>query len=273
MQATQAPIVVGIDESPEVHSAVDWAAHDAKTRDGALRVVCAYHGSDSQLARDLVAETVDRIASKHGVQATGDAVEGDAVQVLHDESARASLVVVGSRRHKSLGSSVLGSVSGAVAARSESPVVVLCGPAGMPEEEASVVVGVDGTEASAPLLEFGFERASRHHVGLRAVLCWHTDVLATMSWRGAPSAPSSVEEWLSDTLAGWRTKYPDVEVHPEVVREHPKTGIVAASQGQYLLVVGNHGRHALAGTMLGSVSQRALHHATCPVAVIPTHNG
>jgi nucleotide-binding universal stress UspA family protein len=36
-------------------------------------------------------------------------------------------------------------------------------------------------------------------------------------------------------------------------------------------VVGNHGRHASAAGLLGSVSQGVLHHAYCPVAVIPTH--
>jgi nucleotide-binding universal stress UspA family protein len=46
---------------------------------------------------------------------------------------------------------------------------------------------------------------------------------------------------------------------------------VSASAGQYLLVVGNRRKHAHAGSLLGSVSQRVLHHATCPVAVLPTH--
>jgi nucleotide-binding universal stress UspA family protein len=56
-----------------------------------------------------------------------------------------------------------------------------------------------------------------------------------------------------------------------VVREHPVAGLVSEAAGAHLLVVGAHGRHALAGTLLGSVSQGVLHHATCPVAVIPEH--
>ena len=60
-------------------------------------------------------------------------------------------------------------------------------------------------------------------------------------------------------------------MHPAVIREHPVAGLVLASAAQYLLVVGSRGRHALAGILLGSVSQGVLHHATCPVAIVPTH--
>lgn len=62
-----------------------------------------------------------------------------------------------------------------------------------------------------------------------------------------------------------------VAVHPEVLREHAVAGLVAASTTQKLLVVGSRSRHARVGTSLGSVSQGVLHHATCPVAVVPTH--
>jgi nucleotide-binding universal stress UspA family protein len=134
------------------------------------------------------------------------------------------------------------------------------------EEGAGVVVGIDGTEASQDLLAFGFEHANVHRAPLRAVLCWHPDLLASMSWRAEPP-PESVDAWLSDALVGLRERYPEVVVHPEVLREHPKSGLLKASEGQYLLVVGNRGRHAHVGTLLGSVSQRVLHHATCPVAV------
>jgi nucleotide-binding universal stress UspA family protein len=275
MQATQHPTAVGVNDSDEVPAALRWAAHDAGLRGAPVRAVCAYHGSDDagQLAERLVAEAVDHLKANHpAVAAEGAAVEGDAVHVLLDESKRARLVVLGSHHRTKLGSSVLGSVSGAVAAHSESPVVVLCGPAGMLEEGAAVVVAIDGTESSRDLLAFGFEHANVHRAPLRAVLCWHPDLLATMSWRAEPPPPESVDAWLSDTLTGLRERYPDVVVHAEVLREHPKSGLLQASQEQYLLVIGNRGKHA-SGRVLGSVSQRVLHHATCPVVVIPTHKG
>jgi nucleotide-binding universal stress UspA family protein len=148
---------------------------------------------------------------------------------------------------------------------------VVRGPAGRPEEGAAVIAGVDGTAGDTAVLDFAFEHASRHHVALHAVLCWRPDLLASMTWRAEPPPPAHVEAWLSQSLGGWREKYPDVPVHDLVVRDHPVAGLVAASMAQYLLVVGSRGRHALAGTLLGSVSQGVLHHATCPVAVVPTH--
>ena len=273
MQSTQHPIVVGVDESHGANTALAWAADDAELRGQPLRVVCAHHGSGEagQVAQRLVSDAMAHLDANHPrVVREGVAVEGDAVHVLLEESKGARLIVLGPGR-TGLGSSVLGSVSAAVAARSASPVVVMCGPAGMREEGAAVVAGVDGTEASQDVLAFAFEHAAVHHAALRAVLCWQPDLLAEMSWRAEPPPPESVDSWLADGLVGLREKYPDVRVHPEVLREHPKSGLVSASAGQYLLVVGNRRKHTHAGSLLGSVSQRVLHHATCPVAVLPTH--
>jgi nucleotide-binding universal stress UspA family protein len=289
MQAGQNRIVVGIDDSPGVQAALTWARDEARARNAEIRVVCAFRHElagngwsarmtvsstevqqGRQVAEQLVASAVD-IVTAAGVEATGEAVDGDPVRVLIDESVQASVLVLGSRHLNALGSAVLGSVGAAVAARSHSPTVVVRGPAGRPEEGAGVVVGVDGTDASEALLQYGFDHASRHRVRLSAVMCWHPDRLAVMSWRAEPPPPARVEAWLAETLACWQEKYPDVEVRPAVVREHPTAGLVLASAAQHLLVVGSHGRHALAGTLLGSVSQGALHHATCPVAVVPTH--
>ena len=43
---------------------------------------------------------------------------------------------------------------------------------------------------------------------------------------------------------------------------------LGATAAQALLVIGEKSRHPAVGTLLGSVSQGVLHHATCPVAVV-----
>jgi hypothetical protein len=71
-----------------------------------------------------------------------------------------------------------------------------------------VAIGVDGTEASEIVLEFGFEHGSRHRVPVRAVLCRRLDLLATMSRRPAPPAPEGVEAWLGRLSPAGRRSSP-----------------------------------------------------------------
>ena len=225
-----------------------------------------------QVAEEVVAKAIAHAAeldASVGVQ--GEAIDGLPVTVLTEESHRGSLLVLGSRHRSTVGATFLGSVSAGVAARSACPVIVLGGPAPLAGEDQGVVVGVNVRKESELLLAYAFDHASRHRVPLRAFLFWHPDLLATMLLRAAPAVPTRAELWLSEALVGWREKYPDVEVHSAVMRDHPAAGLTAWASSARLLVVGSRGRHALVGTLLGSVSQAVLHHATCPVAVVPTH--
>lgn len=285
------PIVVGLDGSPEAGTALDWALSEAQSRALPLRVVCALDPYRTFVAVQTdgpmlvpgqehargVATKMLATAAEHAAAVAPEVTvtthlyddDDDAAEILLDESAQASTIVLGSRRLGALGSVALGSVGTAVSARASCPVVVLRGPAGMVEEHARVVVGVDAREPSEAALAFAFDFASRRSLALRAVLCWHRDPLAEMMWRPAPPVPARVEAWLSEAMAGWREKYPDVLVNAAVVRDHPVDGLLAAAAAQHLLVVGNRGQHALTGILLGSVTQGVLHHATCPVAVVP----
>jgi nucleotide-binding universal stress UspA family protein len=130
-----------------------------------------------------------------------------------------------------------------------------------------VVVGVD-LDGSPDALAFAFDVAARRAMPLHAVLCWHPDWLAEMMWRPAQPAPNWLTVLLDEHLAPYVDKYPDVVVHSGVERQHAGDALVVASAGQALLVVGAKSRHPHLGTMLGSVSQGVLHHATCPVAVV-----
>jgi nucleotide-binding universal stress UspA family protein len=289
MPALAQPILVGIDDSPGADHALRWAVEEAAVHGRPLRLVYAFPRSFTSFPDYWEVGDVDRQASQDAadrvivravdtvqvldpeLDVAGDAVEGDPVQVLLDASGRASELVLGSRHHKAFGSAVLGSVSAAVSARAACPAIVVRGSYGTPAAGSAVVVGVDATEASDTVLGFAFDYASWHGVAVRPMLCWHPNVLAPMGWRAESPAPARAEAWLHEALAGWQEKYPDVVVQPEVIREYPTSGLVIASTRQRLLVVGSHGRHALSGTLLGSVSQGVLHHARCPVAVVPTH--
>jgi nucleotide-binding universal stress UspA family protein len=293
MTSDHSPVVVGLDGSAGADAALAWALEEARSRVVPARLVYGYgrdlaYGSMAiygklpvpklshikTVAERLLADAATRAHElAPDVEVSTHLYGDDAVPVLLEESSRASSVVLGSRHLGAIGSAILGSVGAAVAARAACPVVVLRGPAELPGEHAALVVGVDALESSEATLAFGFEYASRRSVPLHAVLCWHLDVLAEMMWRSEPPAPTRVEAWLSEALAGWRETYPDVAVSSGVMREHPVAGLVSASSAQHMLVVGTRGRHALAGTLLGSVSQGVLHHATCPVAVVPPAGG
>ena len=280
------PVVVGIDVVNN-NAALHWAVKAAEGRHLGLHVVHAYGAAtvnpwappgfehdEIEMLRRGAHEVIDKTVGQVHVMSpdlvvTAAVVEGDARRVLIEETITAPITVLGSRHLASMGATLLGSVGCGVAAGAQGPVVVVRGPAGDPDEGAGVVVGIDASDSAEDVLQFGFEHASTHGSSLSAVMCWRPDPLATMRWRPEQPVPPRAEMWLAETIAGWQEKFPEVKVRSAVVRDHPVSGLVAESMAQRLLVVGTRSRHPVAGTLLGSVAQGVLHHATCPVAVIP----
>jgi nucleotide-binding universal stress UspA family protein len=79
---------------------------------------------------------------------------------------------------------------------------------------------------------------------------------------------------LSEQLAGWRDKYPDVTVRQVVRRGRPADALIRygkllpADQRPQLVVVGSRGRGGLTGLFLGSTSQTLICHSPWPVVVV-----
>jgi nucleotide-binding universal stress UspA family protein len=144
-----------------------------------------------------------------------------------------------------------------------------------PVARREIAVGVDGPPVGEAALAFAFEEAAMRASRLRAVHVW-SDPGTTELGHSTPLVynPEQVAEEqthrLNDVLAPWRDKYPDVEVLTEVVHGRPVRILAGVSARADLLVVGTRGRGGFAGLVLGSVSHGLLHHAHCPLAVVPT---
>ncbi|WP_234104641.1 universal stress protein, partial [Streptomyces venezuelae] len=78
-----------------------------------------------------------------------------------------------------------------------------------------------------------------------------------------------VEREQEERLRPFAARRPRVDVVPTVVPADPAGLLVEGSKDAGLLVVGRHHRHRFGSLLLGSVAHAVLHHAHCPVAVVP----
>ncbi|WP_412538767.1 universal stress protein [Longispora sp. K20-0274] len=289
MTDTSRRVVAGIDGSPDSLAALDLAAEEAQARGVPLHVVCAYvspllyipysppviPGADEP-ARKMVHDTAERIRRAWpGLTVVEKVVQGGGPAVMVEESHTADLVVVGCRGRGGFAGLLVGSVSSQLAAHAGCPVIVVR-PAhpGVRPHGGHVVVGVDGSPACAPAVEFAFAEAARRGVPLNAVHVWaHLPVTAMTA--DAPisysyaQAHEDAERVIAESVAGWGEKYPEVEVLVSpILAEDAGAELVAMSEHAGLVVVGSRGRGELAGMVLGSVGYTLVHHALCPVAVI-----
>ena len=272
-------VVVGLDGSPDSEGALLWAVQEATARHRDLTLVHAAplprlaDFGDSlmyyeAILRDLHDEghRIVRLGREAAEQLAPDleirevVVEGDPRDVLIDLSRRAATLVVGSRGRGPVRSLLLGSVGVAVVRHGHCPVVVHRPGSEVPGREG-VVVGVDGTERSLPVLEHAFEAASFRQQPLTVVHC---------RWLGPLG--DSVEEQelrLAETMAGMQEKYPDVHVVRVALDGPPEQRLVEEASGAVLLVVGGHAGGVVSELLTGSVATSVVEHARCAVAVVP----
>lgn len=142
MSSPTAPyMVVGIDGSPEADAALEFALAEATLRGIRLRVVCAWEPPSAAYVGEAFAASPDVFdaAEQHadatlrralargtdGVDIEAIAVEGRAANVLVEQAAGASLLVVGSRGLGGAKRLLLGSVSQDVAHHATCPLVIV----------------------------------------------------------------------------------------------------------------------------------------------------
>ncbi|MGV9251984.1 universal stress protein [Streptomyces sp. NPDC003697] len=283
------PIVVGVDGSEPSLRAVDWAADEADLRGVPLRIVHAslwerYEGaalsrdlgkpSKQVRAEDIVEAAVRRARLRRpGLPVSEAALPEEPGYALVREGRTASALVVGKRGRSGIADALLGSVSLFVAARADCPVIVLRG--GDDNQAARgvhgrIVVGVGDVPATAAL-DFALQEAQRRGVLLEAVRAWRCPAHETIDHPLIAGEPERVyEERAAEELeAALRDAPADVRVRRSTVEGPARRVLLGASHGADLLVVGARRRPGHVGLQLGRVAHTVLHHAACPVAVVP----
>ncbi|MFC7331177.1 universal stress protein [Marinactinospora rubrisoli] len=293
-------IVVGVDGSPASETALLWAVDVARVVGRPLRLL---HALNTPLANvpfeqpmlprptletvgradALLSDALERVRGlAPGVSVRTQVSTLSAPEALLAACRRAERVVLGSRGLGAVRSVLLGSVGVRVAAQAECPVVVVPAPLGYPGRGwRQVVVGVDGTERSAPALAFALREARRQGAELLAVYAWESP-----GWDDPLTVPAAgyafdhdafvvrsheriarmIDEADEGGAAGLTTRI-------DVPQDQPAHALLEAGAHADLIVVGSRGRGGVRGLLLGSVGQTVLHHARVPIAVVRGASG
>jgi nucleotide-binding universal stress UspA family protein len=142
-----------------------------------------------------------------------------------------------------------------------------------------IVVGVDGSEHARRTLQWAVDEA---RLRKWVVIAVHAHAMPTLFVAPDPvlgASPPILDPEISKRLEEAAEKLlaeeidqvdsDDITVEGRVVTgSAPDALLQAAAEGD-LLVVGSRGLGGFKGLLLGSVSQQVVHHAPCPVVIVP----
>ncbi|MFI6340557.1 universal stress protein [Streptomyces sp. NPDC050535] len=285
------PITVGVDGSDESRAAVEWAAWEAVRRGLPLRVVYAWNGPSHEAVggpdpaeQASWAEALARAAARTATEQHADlsvsaeVLDGGPVDSLVAAAAEAETLVLGSRGHGAIVGFLLGSVGQQVIAEAASPVVLVRADDRAESEAAGreIVVGQRGApDDSAAGLRFAFETAAARGASVRVVRAWSLPPVFAYS----PGSLKLLDEAggleplekkaLAEAVDPWRERFPDVPVTEYVEMGSAGQVLLSLAARAQLMVVQRRAEPSAVGSRIGSVAHAVMHHAPCPVAVVP----
>ena len=215
-----------------------------------------------------ILEEASAAAGEIGVHILTDLEQGEPYEkIVHvAEEERCDLIVMGRRGAHSIERELMGGVTARVIGHTSRDVLVV--PRGTEVRWDRILVAADGSSSSRAAVELAVELAAEHGSDLTALSVVYTndEFLAL--------APSLVEELVEKGRAslGEVTRMASekgVAVQPVVKEGEPYRAIpaLAAEMPAGLIVMGSEGRKGLRKVLMGSVTERTIGYATCPVLV------
>ncbi|MFF7534810.1 universal stress protein [Streptomyces bobili] len=139
----------------------------------------------------------------------------------------------------------------------------------------TIVVGVDGSEASASALRWATEQARALRAEVVAVHAWEPSGPRFAPYAPVSARPSADAERdaaarrLADTLREVLGKRADVTVRAELVEGPAVPVLLDRARGALLLALGRAPRQWDDTPVLGAVGRECLRHALVPVVAVP----
>jgi nucleotide-binding universal stress UspA family protein len=279
-------VVVGVDGTTDSDRAVRYAVAEAGRTGSRLRLVhvrhetvltapmlLLFHTETLRAVGDRIlddAEALVRSIAGHEVEVEKHLLEGQRAESII-EAAGTDPIVLGPRSSH-LERLITGSTVAEVAAHARGPVVSVP-PAWQPGRvHGSVVVGVDGSQASKAVLEVAFSAAADRGARLVVLHAWRPSAAYDAAIGGRVLAESwelQTEPEIWELVAGLRGDHPEVDVQVVLKYERPEVALVDASRQADLVVVGRRGGERSLGLALGSRARALIQSGRCPVKIAP----
>ncbi|MFI9645858.1 universal stress protein [Streptomyces sp. NPDC052040] len=285
------PLVVGVDGSEPSLAAVDWAVDEAHRHGLPLRLVYASlweryeggspsddpeHRAEEARVGDVAESAAERARRRRpAVRVTTDVLPEDAVSALLHEGQSAATLITGSRGRGGLRGLLLGSVGLAVAARAHCPVIVVRGDqAALSGAHERILLGAGDPASTAEAVRFAFREAEARDCVLDVVRSWRRPTHETIDHLAPAGVPVRLHEQRASLLLDALLRepaaaHPAVRVRPATAEGPARTVLLKRSAAADLVIIGARRRRGHFGLQLGRVGHTLLHHADCPVAIVP----
>ncbi|MEV7414530.1 universal stress protein [Streptomyces sp. NPDC089919] len=277
-------LTVGVDGSKPARAAVLWAAGEAARRGRPLHVLYAADTDNKALylsaeiieevrarGRELLEDTARAATAAHpGLRVTTEFSRTDAVTSLRHAGGTTGTLVVGNRGLGGFNSLMLGSIGLRIAATARTPVVVVRGNVDGPE--TGVVLAAVRDEHDLVCARYAAREAELRKAPLRLLHVWSL-LESVGNMVGQLDAVDGVAREHARRLTAVadqiREEFPALTVQADADQGVSVGGLLAeATRHADLLVMGGR-RAGSIGPALGRATHALVHHAHCPVLLIP----
>ena len=272
-------ILVAYDGSATARNALAVASHLAKEDKSWIKVLTVlpdYKGDLELVGISNIKETIEgpgrklldeakEIADHEDVHILTNMTQGEPydkiVHVADDENC--DLIVMGRRGTHHLERDFMGSVTARDIGYTKKDVLVV--PVESKLTRKNILLATDGSLCCETAVERAIELAKEQSATLLAVSVVYTndEYLAL-----APGIISKAKEKLATIVQKGKEAGVDVNVVVKEGEAYEAINALAQKNNVDLIVMGSHGRKRLQSLLMGSVTERTIGYATCPVLVV-----